>query len=172
MCYSVTLYLPEDADLSVMEVIFERHRLRFAVNHIPSQTTPGKNEIELSVLNQGCDCSFVADAIHGVESAYEKSEQKKMELRQKNWSTAKLTRAQADQEKARERNGKDLTPAEFIVLISEVLEKTHYFGIYFIWHGDDENENKPFSKERIHIAELSPERMKAFASGIRYQIIR
>lgn len=170
MCYSVTLFLPEDADLPAIEDIFKRHRLSFSADHIPSQATPGINEIGLSVCYQGCDCSFVDDAIHGVKSGYEESEQ--MKLRQKNWSTAKLARAQTDREKARERQGRVLTPAKFIVLISEVLEKTHYFGIYFLWYGGEKNENKPFSKERIHIAELSPERMEAFEPGIRYQIIR
>ncbi|HEY3375922.1 MAG TPA: hypothetical protein VGL77_00375 [Armatimonadota bacterium] len=172
MCYSVTLYLPGDVDQSVIAEIFERHHLRFVANHVPLQATPGKTEIELLMLYQGCDCSFVGDAILDFKSTAEESERKKMELRQKNnWSTAKLTRAQADQEKARESHGKDLTPEELIVLITEVLEQTHSFGIYYIWCGIM-IKNRPFSKERIHLAELSPERMAAFEPGIRYQIIK
>lgn len=175
MCRFITALVHADADLAALQAIAQRHGRRLLPTSNPSierECGPGLRYCLTTPEHCDCDTPLGARLRERTKDPVEAAQR----MRRKGWSEAKIERALAQRQSAREAHAPSQDPcAPWLALIRDVLTQTRStrFGLLMHWYGGPLEDDIVLSdRQSLPLAELNTQLLGQLRDDVLYEFRR
>lgn len=186
MCHYITATLPHSVNPESVAPLFETHKLGFEVisnPHVLSQVEAG--DWYVLTTRGHCDCGTALGSLNNPAASEMASYERELKkFRKQGWSEAKIKRWLEQKEQTKERHLREdearaqgSTPEldQWVDFITDMLTSGRTRGIGLLLHmyqrGVESERIDLLGKERVRVADLTPERLLRMKEDVLYEFV-